>query len=187
VSIVSIPNSSINRIGPSSGWRRSTTDIRRPDRLQAKTAAGESIACVRLKQNSAEQNVGFVSRPFVLCGLPIKRPLSGTLLHERRNGRFVLQVAGHPNYGLPWGQDRLVPIFLATLAVRQQSRRIPFTSAADMLDTFGVQQGGSQYRRLIAAFQRIFGATIFFGTDTQSERANIFHYARFNFMTEAQM
>jgi hypothetical protein len=36
-----------------------------------------------------------------------------------------------------------------------------------MLDTFGMQQGGSQYRRLIEAFQRVFGATIFFGTDTQ--------------------
>ena len=31
-----------------------------------------------------------------------------------------------------------------------------------MLDVFGIQQGGSQYRRLIAAFQRVFGATIFF-------------------------
>lgn len=152
-----------------------------------KVRQAESIACVRLKRNSAEQNVGFVSRPFVLCGLPIKRPPSSTLLHERRNGRFVLQVAGHPNYGLPWGQDRLVPIFLATLAVRQQSRRITFITAADMLDTFGMQQGGSQYRRLIAAFQRIFGATIFFGTDTQSERANVFHHARFNFMSEAQI
>jgi hypothetical protein len=30
-----------------------------------------------------------------------------------------------------------------------------------MLDTFGMQQGGSQYRRLVGAFQRIFGATIF--------------------------
>jgi hypothetical protein len=39
-----------------------------------------------------------------------------------------------------------------------------------MLDTFGMQQGGSQYRRLIAAFQRIFGATIFFGTETQKQR-----------------
>jgi hypothetical protein len=56
-----------------------------------------------------------------------------------------------------------------------------------MLETFGMQQGGSQYRRLIAAFQRIFGATIFFGTDTQSERVNIFHHARFNFMSEAQI
>jgi hypothetical protein len=36
-----------------------------------------------------------------------------------------------------------------------------------MLHTFGLQQGGSQYRRLVASFQRIFGATIFFGSDTQ--------------------
>ena len=28
-----------------------------------------------------------------------------------------------------------------------------------MLDVFGMQQGGSQYRRLIAYFQRVFGAT----------------------------
>jgi hypothetical protein len=80
-----------------------------------------------------------------------------------------------------------VPIFLATLAVRQQSRTVTFTSAVDMLETFGMQQGGSQYRRLVAAFQRIFGATIFFGTNTQSVRANIFHHARFNFMSEAQI
>jgi hypothetical protein len=70
-------------------------------------------------------------------------------------------VTGHPQYGVPWGQDRLVPIFLATLAVRQQSQRITFRSAAEMLDLFGMQQGGSQYRRLISAFQRVFGATIF--------------------------
>jgi len=69
--------------------------------------------------------------------------------------------------GLPWGQDRLVPIFLATQAIRQKSPQITFESAAAMLDTFGMQQGGSQYRRLVASFQRIFGATIFFGTDCQ--------------------
>jgi len=115
---------------------------------------------VRQKRESEAQNLGFSSRPFVLCGLPVKRPPVGCLLHERRNGRFVLQVTGHPSYGLPWGQDRLVPIFLATMAVRQQSARITFNSAAEMLDTFGIQQGGSQYRRLVASFQRIFGATI---------------------------
>jgi hypothetical protein len=71
----------------------------------------EAIACVRLKRDDARQNLGFSSRPFVLCGLPVKRPPSGCLLHERRNGQFVLQVTGHPSYGLPWGQDRLVPIF----------------------------------------------------------------------------
>ena len=109
------------------------------------------------------------------------------MLHERRNGQFLLQVTGHPSYGLPWGQDRLVPIFLATLAVRQQSQTITFPSAAEMLDTFGMQQGGSQYRRLIGAFQRIFGATIFFGTDMQREKAAVVHQARFNFMSEARI
>ncbi len=147
----------------------------------------ESISCVRLNRENARQNLGFSSRPFVVCGLPVKRPPPGCLLHERRNGQFVLQVTGHPSYGLPWGQDRLVPIFLATLAIRQQSARITFGSAAEMLDTFGLRQGGSQYRRLVASFQRIFGATIFFGTDVQRERAAVVHRARFNFMTEARI
>ena len=35
------------------------------------------------------------------------------LLHERRNGQFLLHVNG-----VPWGRDRLGPIFLATLAIR---------------------------------------------------------------------
>ena len=64
-------------------------------------------------------------------------------------------------YGLPWGQDRWISIFLATLAIRQKSPRITFESAAQMLDTFAMQQGGTQYRRLVGAFQRIFGATMF--------------------------
>src|SRR6201998_1875539 len=109
----------------------------------------ESIECVRLKREAARQNLGFSSRPFVLCGLPVKKPAPGCLLHERRNGQFSLQVTGHPSYGLPWGQDRLIPIFLATLAIRQQCQTIQFRSAAEMLESFGMQQGGTQYRRLV--------------------------------------
>ena len=56
-----------------------------------------------------------------------------------------------------------------------------------MLNTFGLQPGGTQYRRLIAAFQRVFGATIFFGTDKQSNKAAVIHQARFNFMTEPRI
>jgi hypothetical protein len=145
------------------------------------------IEILRLKRENSGQNLGFASRPFVLCGLPIKRPAKGTLLHERRNGHFTLQVTGHPGFGLPWGQDRLVPLFLATLAIRQQRQTITFSSAAEMLDTFGMQQGGSQYRRLVSAFQRVFGATIFFGTDTRRLKATVFHQSRFSFMKEARI
>jgi hypothetical protein len=147
----------------------------------------EEIQIVRENRECEKQNVGFSARPFVLCCLPVKRPPTGSLLHERRNGQFVLQVTGHPSYGLPWGQDRLVPIFLATMAIRQRSARITFDSAAAMLDTFGMQQGGSQYRRLVDSFQRIFGATIFFGTDRQRIPAAVVHQVRFNFMSEARI
>jgi hypothetical protein len=152
-----------------------------------KLRQAEAIQLVRINREREAPKIGFASRPFVLCGLPIKRPAKGALLHERRNGQFLLQVTGHPKYGVPWGQDRLVPIFLATLAVRQRQQTITFRSAAEMLETFGMQQGGSQYRRLVAAFQRIFGATIFFGTDMQTKRALVTHQARFNFMREARI
>jgi hypothetical protein len=91
---------------------------------------------VRMKREEGKQNVGFSSRPFVLCGLPARKPPTGEMLYERRNGDFVLQITGHPSYGIPFGQDRIVPIYLATLAVRQKSQTIRFRTAAQMLETF---------------------------------------------------
>ncbi len=142
---------------------------------------------VRLKREEGKQNVGFSSRPFVLCGLPVRKPPRNEMLYERRNGNFVLQITGHPNYGLPFGQDRIVPIYLATLAVRQKSQTIRFRTAAEMLETFGMHKGGKEYRRLVAAFERIFGATIFFGTDSFSGTAKVVQQSRFSFFHEAQI
>ena len=147
----------------------------------------EGICLVRERRQNGGQTVGFAARPFVLCGLPIRRPPKEQLLFERRNGHFILQVTGHPQFGLPFGQDRLVPIFLATLAVRQKSQTVRFGSAAEIFDTFGMARGGKEYRRLVAAFERIFGATIFFGTESIRTTAKVVHRARFNFLSEAQI
>ena len=50
-----------------------------------------------------------------------------------------------------------------------------------------MQKGGNQYRRLVSAFERIFGATIFFGTDERRSAARVVNLARFNFLSEAQI
>jgi len=147
----------------------------------------EGIELVRLKREQRNQNLCFSSRPFFLCGLPVRRLPADQLLYERRNGKFVLQVTGHPNYGVPFGQDRIVPIFLATLAVKQKSQTIQFKNAAEMLETFGMSKGGKEYRRLVAAFERTFGATMFFGTDGLTSNAKVVHRARFNFFSEARI
>lgn len=147
----------------------------------------ESIALIRKNREEGTQNLCFSSRPFVLCGLPVRPLPEGEFLYERRNGPFILQITGHPDYGVPYGQDRIVPIFLATLAVRAQSPIIKFGSAAEMLDTFGMQKGGKEYRRLVGAFQRIFGSTIFFGTMSDGPKASVFNMSRFSFLRQARM
>ena len=152
-----------------------------------KLRQAEGSCMVRLKREEGKQNVGFSSRPFVLCGLPVRKPPAGETLYERRNGDFVLQITGHPSYGLPFGQDRIVPIYLATLAVRQQSQTIRFRTAAEMLETFGMHKGGKEYRRLVAAFERIFEATIFFGTDNLRGTAKVVRRSRVSFFQEAHI
>jgi hypothetical protein len=56
-----------------------------------------------------------------------------------------------------------------------------------MLETFGLHKGGKEYRRLVTAFERIFGATIFFGTDISTGTARIVQRSRFSFFNEARI
>ena len=98
------------------------------------------------------------------CRSPVILP---TAYHGGRIARF-------PFFSPPWRSG-------------SGTETITFSSAHEMLDTLGMQQGGSQYRRLIGAFQRIFGATIFFGSDMQLEKSAVVHHARFNFMNEARI
>jgi Plasmid encoded RepA protein len=152
-----------------------------------KLRQAEGIALVRSKREEGSQVLAFSSRPFVMCGLPVRKPPAGQLLFERRNGAFLLQITGHPEFGLPYGQDRLVPIYLATLAVQQKSQTVRFRSGSEMLDTFGMSKGGKEYRRLVQAFERIFGATIFFGSDRTTGKAKVVQRSRFNFLREARI
>ena len=152
-----------------------------------KLRQAEGISLVPNNRQEGWQTLAFSSRPFVMCGLPVRKPSKGQLLFERNNGSFLLQVTGHPEFGLPYGQDRLVPIYLATLAVRQKSQTVRFRSGAEMLDTFGMSKGGKEYRRLVQAFERIFGATIFFGTDQTRGTAKVVERSRFNFLREARI
>ena len=57
----------------------------------------------------------------MLGGLPMRRLPSDQLIYERRNGNFVLQITGHPDYGVPFGQDRIVLRFRATLVISSSS------------------------------------------------------------------
>jgi hypothetical protein len=41
----------------------------------------EAMECIRLNRETAQQNLGFSSRLFVLCGLPVRKLPDGQLVY----------------------------------------------------------------------------------------------------------
>ena len=88
----------------------------------------------------------------------------------------------------PWGQGP--PPFRPSWRrwrFGSRARRFSFEAQRRCSTPSVCNRVGRSTGRLVAAFQRIFGATIFFGTDMQRERAAVVHRARFNFMSEARI
>jgi hypothetical protein len=75
---------------------------------------------------------------FPCAGRPAPSPF-----HSPRNGRSFLDITGHPGPELPFGQDRLIPMWVATRAVQQKSRIARSQSAAQMLDFLRLSKDGS--------------------------------------------
>jgi hypothetical protein len=147
----------------------------------------DAVAQAQERRRDHKVERAYSARPFVLCGIPVRRPAKHTLEYSRQNGRFRLRVIGHPDHGLPFGQDRLLLIWIATMAVLQKTREIRFRSAATILETFGLPKDGRYYRRLIAGFERIFYSTFFFCSDEQVGEATVMDRHSFRFVKEAKL
>lgn len=122
------------------------------------------VELVRTAREERHQDLGFSAQPFALCNLPA-RPVKNRSFYERKNGKYFLRIEAGQDKQLPYGQDRLVLILLATMAVQQQHRTVKLGTATDILKMFGLDQSGRNYQRLIESFDRIFSATIFWGLD----------------------
>jgi len=150
----------------------------------------------RLKKLDAIANVhdskyrrqcAYSARPFVLCGIPVRRPQKHSLEYSRQNVNFRLRVIGHPDYGLPFGQDRLLLIWIASVATWQKTRVIRFRSAATILETFGLPKDGRYYKRLIAGFERIFYSTFFFASDEEVAEKVVITQTSFRFVSTLKL
>jgi hypothetical protein len=148
-------------------------ELREPAISDTAIVRAESVEVVRRRREEWNQDLAFGARPFVLCGLPIRQLPAGTTKYSRRNGRLFLDVVGHPEFGIPFGQDRLILLWVATVAVRQKSPVVQFESGAQILNEWGRQQNGDAYRRLASGFRRVFGSTIFFGTQDERQGSQV--------------
>jgi hypothetical protein len=161
--------------------------VREPEVSAPAIVRSEAIELVRRRRDDWNQELAFGARPFILCGLPIRQLPAGTTKYMRRNGKFFLEVVGHPEFGVPFGQDRLILLWVATVAVRQQSPVVQFESGARILNDWGMQLNGSHYRRLAAGFKRVFGSTIYFGTRAEQQTDEVWDCSRIHFFDQMRL
>lgn len=135
--------------------------IKRPSARERKKA--EAVALARQSRDAGEQDIGYNARPFTVTNLPV-RPASGLQVWERWNGTHYLRIEAAAGQVLPYGQDRLVLLLLATMAVQQRSRVIRLGTASEILRLFGKSEAGVNYEMLAQSFNRIMSASISWGT-----------------------
>jgi hypothetical protein len=122
----------------------------------------QAARIVNLQQSRQlkELSLGYCAREFVLCGLPYKPTKEKEFI--RQNGDLRLKVYGDPELGIPYGQDRLIPIWLASAfqaSGKPAHNRIYFRSASDILRAFEIPIDGHEMQLLKERLQRVFKAT----------------------------
>lgn len=116
------------------------------------------------------QQLAFSPEDFIRFGLPYKR-FAGTE-YERRNGGMRYRITSVPEHGVPFGQDRLLPIWLATaysVCGQPENGVIQFRSVRDILLAFGLPTGGSKHLALRESLLRLTHATLFVYDERQRD------------------
>ena len=141
--------------------------------------ASEVLAALEIITRETDVEVlGFSSRPFVVTSFPARPTKEQTWV--RRNGNARLTITSLEPGQIPFGADRLIPIFLATRAVQCKSKTITFDTVSEVLELFGLAASGINYKRLSASLRRVFQSSVFFEIQAGKFRSE----ERFHFISK---
>jgi hypothetical protein len=124
---------------------------------------------IHISRLEEKQELGWHLRPLCICPLPARPLPKRTVIlsngetkpeHEtlwsRKAGKYLVEIQGHKDYGIPYGQDILIIIYLAIEAKRQNSRTIKVNFYRDFMRMFGMNPNdGSKYQLVQNSIFRI--------------------------------
>lgn len=128
-------------------------------------------------RRTGQQALAFSPRDFVMFSLPHKRMASNVF--ERRNGNYRFRIETGGGHVVPFGQDRLVPLWLATAfkaAGQPADNRIRFRAASDFLAAFQIAVDGGSTRTLMERFERWCNTKLTVFDESVSGRLLFRHY-----------
>jgi len=139
------------------------------------------------------QEIGYLFRPLALCPFPARQPKKITVIREvmgvkikekkyetkweRKNGKIKVKIIGDEDFGIPYGQDVLIVLYLAKEAVRQQSRYLKINFYRDFCRTFEIDANdGRKYRLVQNSLNRIRNAHFVWVDESEETRERESHY-----------
>ena len=138
---------------------------------------GRRAAAAVAARSNQEQTLGFAPRDLVMFALPHKR--AATNEYERVNGRYRYRIETGNHHTIPFGQDRLFPLWLATAfkaSGQPADNRIRFRAASDILGAFQQAADGPALKALHERIERWFHTTIYVYDESNPERRDFRSY-----------
>ena len=139
------------------------------------------------------QEISYLFRPLAICpfparGLPkikIIRKKMGIEVEEkayetkweRKNGNIRVEITANEKYGVPYGQDILIILYLAREATKQKRRDLKLNFCRDFCRMFEINANdGRQYRKVQASLQRIRHSQFSWIDESDPKRERESHY-----------
>lgn len=147
-------------------------------------ARGEQAAAAVVARNNQSQAIAYSPHDFVQFALPHKQ-LDATV-YQRVNGRFRVTLTTRGGYTIPFGQDRLFPLWLATAfhaAGQPADNVIRFRAASDILKAFRQPVSGDSRQLLRERIHRWHNTTV----DVESSTADAIHQVSYSLIEEAHL
>lgn len=137
-------------------------------RIERAEQRKDSVVKIQADRQLQSQELGWLFRPLALCPFPAK-PLKKKIvvqgkeidagldtIWQRKSGKLTISITADPRYGIPYGQDILIVLYLAIEARRQGSRKIVVNFYRDLMEMFGINaNSGYKYKAVQASMARI--------------------------------
>jgi len=113
------------------------------------------------------QELGWLFRPLALCPFPAKPLKTRAVVNgkevilndarwERKAGKLTIAITADPAFGVPYGQDILIVLYLAIEARRQGTRKIVVNFYRDFMHLFEMNpDDGRKYKLVQQSMARI--------------------------------
>lgn len=157
------------------------------------------LSDIGLSLDAANSEILFSTKSVVLSPMPMTL-LKRKVVDEKGVERFEnetywekelrnlkIEIQGSREYGIPYGTDILVILWLMFEARRQSSPMLKLKNYDSFFKLYGIKKEGKSYKRLVEKLQRILRATFFYNVKVYKDGIGYVDIERFQMIEKSRL